>query len=218
MENGGDDHEEPEEEQLHAETADDDPFAPLDVIIGVCVCKHAAAWGEKSQHPSTTKFPRIRSRRLTSTLSKKGNDVAQHEDLGQPIYSNGRVRRSVRKADDAAENHVDGSSEEGRCQEKSQALHDVRPRLPVGRLPAGDEATEISNRFDCSDISANLIHSCGARVQSLTDATDDEWDEVPSPSSQKLPEVEHCRVGEQSDEDDSQGCRRAVVVEHEAVF
>jgi hypothetical protein len=55
----------------------------------------------------------------------QAEDVAADKDLGQPVDSDQRVFGRVCAADEAAENHVDGSCEEDGGQEDERGLDDV---------------------------------------------------------------------------------------------
>lgn len=55
---------------------------------------------------------------LTSSLYEEGEDIADDEDLGEPIRTDRCHAFTVRKEDDTAEDHVDACCEEGRREEQ----------------------------------------------------------------------------------------------------
>lgn len=58
-------------------------------------------------------------------LNEEGEDVADHEDLCEPLQADERVLLSIEDANDAAEGHVDGRSVQSGCDKNEEALHDV---------------------------------------------------------------------------------------------
>jgi hypothetical protein len=86
--------EEPKHDELDAQTAQNHVLAELDLAL------------IPTSHHSTT-----------SALDHKREDIAAHENLGEPCWSDDRKMPSIDSVDDSAEGHVDGGSEEGRREE-----------------------------------------------------------------------------------------------------
>lgn len=61
----------------------------------------------------------------TCALDAECEDIAEDEELGEPIDADGRGGFCVRGGDDAAESHVYGSGEEGWRHEDEDGLEDV---------------------------------------------------------------------------------------------
>lgn len=78
------------------------------------------------------------------------NDVGGHEDLGQPARPDGRVALAVDEADDAAQDHVDGSGEEGRADEDEEGLDDEVAAGEVGGLMGGEDSAYVADSLDWS--------------------------------------------------------------------
>jgi len=56
----------------------------------------------------------------------QAENVAANKELGQPVYADQRVLSRVCAANEATEDHVDGSCEEDGCEEDERGLDDVR--------------------------------------------------------------------------------------------
>lgn len=124
VEDRGRDGEDAEHDDLDHQSGDDDILSQLHVLP-VARGHHAAG----------------------AALHEEGEDVARHEDLGQPVGSDEREMCAVDGEDDARERHVYGGGEEGGAEEDEDVLDDVGDHL-VGFV-LGEGACGVAYDFDC---------------------------------------------------------------------
>lgn len=86
-------------------------------------------------------------------LDHEGQEVAEDEDLGQPLGADGRVLGRVECVHEPVEGHVDGGGEDGRGDEEEEILDDVRSDAIVGFLCHGDRPSDESYYLDCCALS-----------------------------------------------------------------
>ena len=97
---------------------------------------------------------------ITHALQGERDNVAGHEDRGEPFRAHQRVCLSVCDEDDPGQFHVDARGEEDGCEQQQEFLDDEGRQCPVGRLFAAGDAANVADPFNCGG---------GRRVRNLCD-------------------------------------------------
>ena len=105
--------------------------------------------------------------RRTAALHAKGEDVAQDEDLGEPVGPDDGVLRGVEAGGEAPEDHVDGGGEERGAEEEEERLDDVRVLGVEGVLAPGEGAADVAYCFDFCGVSFG-VRRCWLRGKGAT--------------------------------------------------
>ena len=94
---------------------------------------------------------------LTSCLHEERQDIARHEDLGEPAQFDERVVRAIAQRDDSAQLHVYGGSKQGGSDQDEQNLDNVGTLGPIGRLICRYSATNVSDPFNCISVNQGTL-------------------------------------------------------------
>lgn len=89
---------------------------------------------------------RLEHQARRTTLDDKGENITEHESLGEPADADQGVMLGVDAAHDATEGHVDGGGKEGGSDEDEKTLDDVGHQL--ARVVASPCSSNVTNEFD----------------------------------------------------------------------
>lgn len=165
--------------------------------------------------PSLDGFDLLGAHETTATgLHKKREDIAGDEKPGHPASADEEIVVSLDELDNTTQLHVNGSSEQGRCDERKHALNDIWNQRPFEIcLACVDCSGCIPSTFDCDSLVDESSESFNGFQP--TDASEEEGDEEPSRGSKHLIAMQCAGQEEKDDEEDCGRLRRMVSVQIE---
>jgi hypothetical protein len=154
---------------------------------------------------------RANLQRGPSDLHNQTNNIVEHEELGEPLRSNGTEVSSIEGGDQTAKGHVDAGSKEDGPEQQEEELQDER--LDIGFVVMGPVAAVVAKGFHCEMWSVSLYLR---REDDHTDASDDERDEVGGTEAEEMEDV--CQGCHPEESEEYQRCWGAWVVLVEVVY
>lgn len=100
----GRDDEQNKKEDLQDQTSQNDVLTAINSVLVVCVDQHGCSGG----------------------LHQETKDVADHEDLGEPVDADKGVLLTACSSDQATQEHIDRCREQDGCEQDEEHLDDVR--------------------------------------------------------------------------------------------
>jgi len=105
----------------------------------------------------------MRERNHTPALKCETKNVPNHKGLGEPAWSDHRMRFSIRPENNSSEYHINGGRKQRGSEQDVHVLDDVRHQPPTAWLrPRGPSSSGVTNELDCTNkVSIAFWRVCG---------------------------------------------------------